>query len=98
MRISDWSSEVCSSDLDEWMRRLDKVGVPVSPINDVAELVAAEQTGIMGMIQKEPDTGRAIVGLPISFDQRRPGIRTRSPTLGEHNAAALRGGKPEAAD
>src|SRR3546814_18075506 len=79
------------------MRRLEKVGVPVSPINDVAELVAAEQTGIIGMIQKAPSTLRAIVDLPISYDHRPPVIRTRSPTLGEHNATPLRGGTPQEA-
>ncbi|MFN4088505.1 MAG: CaiB/BaiF CoA transferase family protein [Alphaproteobacteria bacterium] len=81
---------------DEWIARLDKVGVPVAPINDIAELAAAEQTEVMGMIQKEPETGRALVGLPISFDGQRPAIRTRSPRLGEHNAAVLGREKPAA--
>ncbi|MET4697085.1 crotonobetainyl-CoA:carnitine CoA-transferase CaiB-like acyl-CoA transferase [Constrictibacter sp. MBR-5] len=83
---------------DEWIARLEKVGVPVAPINDVAELAAAEQTQIMGMIQKEPETGRSIVGLPISFGQRRPAIRTRSPKLGEHNESVLQRTKPDAAE
>lgn len=83
---------------EEWMRRLEAVGVPVSPINDVAELAAAEQTQVMELLQTEPGTGRSIVGLPISFNRRRPGIRFRSPGLGEHNDALLRDGKADAAD
>src|SRR3546814_7818830 len=39
MRISDWSSDVCSSDLDvgnEISRRLERAGPRISPIGEVA--------------------------------------------------------------
>jgi len=41
------------------------------------------------MIQKSPDHGLELMGLPISFDGARPPLRRRAPTVGEHNAEVL---------
>jgi crotonobetainyl-CoA:carnitine CoA-transferase CaiB-like acyl-CoA transferase len=69
----------------EWLRRLDAVGVPSAPIQSVDEVVSAEQTQAIGMLQKLPDLDLTLVGVPLSFDGVRPACRRSAPGLGEHN-------------
>jgi crotonobetainyl-CoA:carnitine CoA-transferase CaiB-like acyl-CoA transferase len=38
----------------------------------------------MGILQAVPDLGLDLMTLPVSFDGRRPPVRRRAPTLGEH--------------
>lgn len=70
---------------EEWLRRIEKIGVPVAPINDIAELMAEEQTQALGMLQELPGTPITIVGLPISFDGERVAPRHTAPAVGAHN-------------
>src|SRR3546814_11928261 len=56
MRISDWSSDVCSSDLD--VRRLFHIGV-LGPDAMVAEMIA--------MVAPQDDDG--VVGKPFAFER-----------------------------
>src|SRR3546814_15659942 len=44
MRISDWSSDVCSSDLDRQIARADRLGADCAPQSqdDIAAMVAGE--------------------------------------------------------
>ena len=69
-----------------WMAALEAVGVPCSPVNDIAELAASEQLRAMDMIRTLPGSELKVVGLPISFDGERPHPATDSPRLGEHSA------------
>lgn len=69
----------------EWLARLDRVGVPVAPLNDIADLAREEQLAAVDLLRTLPGTDLRVVGLPISFDGRRPDIRTASPKLGAHN-------------
>jgi len=70
-----------------WLAALDAVGVPVGPVNDLAELAATEQLAAVGLLQTPPG-GPTVVGLPISFDGVRP-VSRAAPTLGEANAEVL---------
>jgi crotonobetainyl-CoA:carnitine CoA-transferase CaiB-like acyl-CoA transferase len=71
-----------------WEARLEKAGVPCSAINDMAQMRAHPQTAALGMVQPVPGIALDLMSLPLSLDGRRPTIRTRAPTLGEHNALA----------
>jgi crotonobetainyl-CoA:carnitine CoA-transferase CaiB-like acyl-CoA transferase len=69
----------------EWLTRLDEAGVPAAPIQSIDQVVAAEQTEALGILQKDPKLDLTLVGLPLEFDGARPPYRFSAPTLGEHN-------------
>jgi crotonobetainyl-CoA:carnitine CoA-transferase CaiB-like acyl-CoA transferase len=69
-----------------WAARLEKAGVPCSAINDLPAMRAHPQTEALGMVQPVPEIDLSLLSLPLSLDGDRPGIRTRAPQLGEHNA------------
>ena len=69
----------------EWVERCEAIGVPCAPINDMADMKQHPQTAALDMLQPVPEIDLALMGLPLSLDGARPAIRTRAPTLGEHN-------------
>ncbi len=69
-----------------WMTRLEAAGVPCAPVNDLAQMTQAEQVQALGILQPLPGTELNVVSLPLSFEGRRPPIRSGAPALGEHNA------------
>jgi crotonobetainyl-CoA:carnitine CoA-transferase CaiB-like acyl-CoA transferase len=69
----------------DWVTRCEAVGVPCAPINDITDMEAHPQTAALNMLQPVPEVDLALMGLPLSFDGKRPTIETRAPTLGEHN-------------
>ncbi len=70
----------------EWLGIIGEAGVPVAPVNDIAELAATDQLQSLDLMLTLPDSGLKIVGLPISFDGQRPQPTGDSPKLGEHTA------------
>jgi crotonobetainyl-CoA:carnitine CoA-transferase CaiB-like acyl-CoA transferase len=72
-----------------WLDALAAAGVPSGPVNDIGELAATEQLAAVGILQDLPEGGPRVVGLPISFDRRRPLSVRRAPRLGEHNGQVL---------
>jgi len=70
-----------------WVARLEDVGVPCAPINDLSFVRAHAQTAALGMLQPAPEIGMDLMSLPLSFDAKRPRILSRAPRLGEHNAS-----------
>ena len=68
----------------EWMGLLDDAGIPCSPVQNIAEMIAHEQTQALGLLQQVPDSAMKFIGLPLSFDGMRPALRRRPPKLGEH--------------
>ena len=76
----------------EWLEALAAAGVPSGPVNDISEVAATEQLAAVGIVQELPEGGPRVVGLPISFDRRRPRSARRAPRLGEHNGPVL--GRP----
>jgi crotonobetainyl-CoA:carnitine CoA-transferase CaiB-like acyl-CoA transferase len=71
---------------DRWIAVLQDAGVPCAPVNDIAELAGSEQLRAVDLMRTLPGSGMQVVGLPISFDRRRPNPHSDSPKLGEHNA------------
>ncbi len=68
----------------EWIALLELAGIPCAPVQNVAEMIAHEQTRALGLVQEVPDSAMKFIGLPLSFDGQRPAIRSRPPALGEH--------------
>jgi crotonobetainyl-CoA:carnitine CoA-transferase CaiB-like acyl-CoA transferase len=75
----------------EWIDLLEPIGVPCAPANTLDETLADPQTEAIGMIQKAPEHGLELMGLPVSFDGVRPPLRRRAPAVGEHNREVLQG-------
>jgi len=69
----------------EWQGLLDAAGVPAAPIENVAQVVASQQTEALGILQQAPDLDMTLSGLPLEFDGVRPPYRSSAPALGEHN-------------
>ncbi len=72
-----------------WLEQLEAAGLPCSPVHDMNEMLAHPQTEALGLVQRVPGTDMQFIGLPLSFDGRRPRPYSRPPTLGEHTDALL---------
>jgi len=73
----------------QWMAALESVGVPCSPVNDIAELAQTEQLQSVDLLRTLPGSELRVVGLPICFDGERPHPRAAAPKLGEHNGIVM---------
>jgi crotonobetainyl-CoA:carnitine CoA-transferase CaiB-like acyl-CoA transferase len=73
----------------DWAERLEAAGIPNGPINTLDQVVADPQTQALGMIQRLTGSELGLVGLPLSFDGRRPPFAKAAPALGEDNDATL---------
>ncbi len=74
----------------EWIALFEQAGIPCAPVQNVAEMIAHEQTRALGLMQDVPDSAMKFIGLPLSFDGQRPAIRSRPPALGEHTQQILK--------
>jgi len=70
---------------DHWMAILEDAGVPCAPVRQITEMLDDEQTRALGIMQSLPGMALELVGLPLSFDGKRPALRTMPPALGEHS-------------
>lgn len=70
---------------DEWMTILEEAGIPFAPVRTITEMMEAEQTQALGMLESVPGAPASVAGIPISFNGVRPDIKTSAPKLGEHN-------------
>jgi len=77
-------TEMARRSTAEWIALLEQAGIPCAPVQNVAQMIAHEQTKALGLMQDVPDSAMQFVGLPVSFDGTRPAIRSRPPSLGEH--------------
>ena len=73
----------------EWAAMLEAAGIPNGPINTLDQVVADAQTEALGIIQRKPGSELGLVGLPLSFDGKRPPFGKTAPALGEDNAPVL---------
>jgi crotonobetainyl-CoA:carnitine CoA-transferase CaiB-like acyl-CoA transferase len=69
----------------DWEEHLTEAGVPVSPVRDVAEVLAHAQTQALGILQ-QLGSGTT-VALPLRFDGERPRYSAPPPELGGQGAA-----------
>ena len=82
----------------EWLEAFEKAGVPCSPVNDIGELANTEQLAAADLVYELPtregeNSSPRVVGLPISFDRKRPRSARPAPKLGEHTEEVL-GARP----
>ena len=79
---------------DYWVELLVNAGIPASPVNTVARMVADEQVVAREMIveQDHPTAGRiSVVGVPVKLSETPGGVHTPAPLLGEHTAEVIGG-------
>lgn len=68
---------------ESWLERLEAAGVPCAPLQSIDQVVEHPQTRALEMIQPSPDAAMRLMGLPLSFEGRRPPFRKAPPKLGE---------------
>jgi crotonobetainyl-CoA:carnitine CoA-transferase CaiB-like acyl-CoA transferase len=73
----------------QWIAALDAAGVPCAPVQNVAQMLDHEQMKALGLLQPVPGSSQPLIGLPISFDGRRPLPRSAAPALGANTAEVL---------
>ena len=77
----------------EWLERFTQAGVPVTPVNNLAEALAEPQAQARGMRQQvqHPWLGTVpLLGSPLAHFSRTPAqIRSHPPLLGEHTQEVL---------
>jgi crotonobetainyl-CoA:carnitine CoA-transferase CaiB-like acyl-CoA transferase len=73
----------------EWIAALDAAGVPCAPVQNVKQMLECEQMKALDLLQDVPGSSQPLIGLPISFDGRRPLPRGASPALGQHTSEVL---------
>jgi crotonobetainyl-CoA:carnitine CoA-transferase CaiB-like acyl-CoA transferase len=66
----------------QWSVLLDAAGVPCAPVQNVQQMLEHEQTRALGILQQVPGASIPMIGLPVSFDGRRPAPRSAAPALG----------------
>ena len=69
------------------LARLRTAGVPVSPVNDLADVAAEPQLRATGILQEL--AGRELVSPPFSADGERVRYRSDPPLLGQHSHEIL---------
>jgi crotonobetainyl-CoA:carnitine CoA-transferase CaiB-like acyl-CoA transferase len=78
---------------DEWLKRLEAVGVPAGRIRSVAEVCESEHLKARGMIVRldHPSAGAVtVMGVPVRLSATPGAARTAPPLLGQHTTAVLR--------
>ena len=73
----------------EWTAKLDAAGVPCAPVQNVKQMLEHPQMKALGLLQPVPGSSKPLIGLPVSFEGKRPQPRSASPTLGAHTNEVL---------
>jgi crotonobetainyl-CoA:carnitine CoA-transferase CaiB-like acyl-CoA transferase len=72
---------------DEWVEKIQEAGVPVGPVNALAEVFSDEHvssSGILGELDHPAAGVLEMLASPVFIDGERPPIRRPPPTLGQH--------------
>ena len=75
-----------------WQTRLDAAGIPISPINTVADVMEHPQVLAREMLVQlnHPVAGKMTVpGIPVKLSDTPGALRTAAPTLGQHTEEVL---------
>ncbi|OIQ66374.1 hypothetical protein GALL_520550 [mine drainage metagenome] len=65
---------------------LDGAGVPNAPLLTTDQVAVHPQTRAIEMMARCDGDDIELVGIPLTFDGRRPRARSPAPALGQHNA------------
>src|SRR3546814_3397541 len=66
MRISDWSSDVCSSDLERWLRRkYERSTIEHYRAREHSSRIAKRQQAVRGLYERN-------ISAPIALDKKTP--------------------------
>jgi crotonobetainyl-CoA:carnitine CoA-transferase CaiB-like acyl-CoA transferase len=68
-----------------WQKHLDGLGLPCASVQTTAELYSHEQTQALGILGKTCVDEIALVGMPLSFDRKRPPALDSAPDIGQDN-------------
>jgi crotonobetainyl-CoA:carnitine CoA-transferase CaiB-like acyl-CoA transferase len=77
----------------DWIRRLNKAGVPCGPIYSIDEVFADPQVRHLGIAQRvggKDKRALRLVGQPMSLSRTRSSLVAPPPKLGEHTDAVLK--------
>ncbi|MGB3071282.1 MAG: CoA transferase [Ottowia sp.] len=74
----------------DWAARLEQVGVPCAPVQNVQQMLEHPQTQALDILQEVAGCSRRLVGLPISFGGSRPKPARSAPKLDKPVSSALR--------
>lgn len=72
-----------------WLELIEPAGVPIAPLQTIAEVFEHPQTQALGMIQQAPDADMKLTSVPLSFNRERPALRNAPPKLGAQTAEIL---------
>ena len=68
-----------------WQEQLIKAGIPCAPLQTLDEVLKHPQVEALGLIEKNDDNEIPMVGIPLSFNNRRPPPASVAPKLGSYN-------------
>ncbi|MDC3177514.1 CoA transferase [bacterium] len=77
---------------DNWISRLNKVGVPCGEINSIDKVFSSPQVVHLGIARDMNSQERGatrVVGQPIIMSESEPTIRRPPPKLGQHTREIL---------
>ena len=78
---------------DDWIAKLEAVGVPCGPINDFGQAMQDPHYLARGMVQEleHPALGRMkTIGIPTKFSRTPGSLRSAAPLMGQHTDEVLR--------
>jgi len=87
-------SIMAERDLDDWLSRCDRAGVPAGPINDFAQAMSDEHYLAREMVREveHPVMGRMkTIGFPSKFSATPSSIRAPAPLFAQHTDEVLGG-------
>jgi crotonobetainyl-CoA:carnitine CoA-transferase CaiB-like acyl-CoA transferase len=79
--------EFCQRGADEWVERIREVGVPIGPVNALADVFSDEHVTGSGILRKVEHSTAGVLEMlasPVLIDGERLPIRRPPPTLGQH--------------
>jgi crotonobetainyl-CoA:carnitine CoA-transferase CaiB-like acyl-CoA transferase len=86
--------EFASRTADEWVERVRGVGVPIGPVNALADVFSDEHvlsSGILQTVEHPAARMLEMLSSPVLVDGERPPIRRPPPTLGQHTEELEKG-------
>ena len=75
---------------EHWFEKLNRGGVPCSPVRTIEEVVNDPQSAVRGMFPQLKDVERSFVtGLPVKFSATPGQVRSGPPEVGQHSRDIL---------